>query len=242
MVVWDIAGERQVAKVQWLKDKGFDTGVVGATSPDGTRLCFVAPNRLTAWTLEPLSEIATLPKSSEAPSLRTLCFANDGESVAVANVDSTVELWNLKRKEHAGPWRAHQERIAGMAFTPDGQGLLTASHDTTIKLWDIRTQKELRRFGRSRNACELVAVSPDGTRVAGSEDSDPNIRIWDALSGQELAVLKSPSAAGVDYLAFTADGNTLVSGNSEEVRLWQAPSCEEIKKAEAKRQTAAGDR
>jgi WD40 repeat protein/serine/threonine protein kinase len=242
VVVWDIPGERQVAKVQWLPDKGFDTGIVGAMSPDGTRLCFVAPNRLTAWTLEPLSEIATLPKSAEAPCRRTLCFANDGESVAVANIDCTLELWNLRRKEHAGPWRAHWERIGGVAFTPDGQGLLSASHDTTIKLWDVKTQNELRRFGRSKNAWELVAVSPDGTRVAGCEDSDPNIRIWDAQSGQELAVLKSPSAAGVDYLAFLPDGNTLLTGNSEEVRLWQAPSWEGIKKAQAKKQKVAEER
>jgi WD40 repeat protein/serine/threonine protein kinase len=241
IVVWDILGERQLATVPWLSGgeipparwlgnwlgSGGARAVVGATSPDGKRLCFAAPNRLTIWNLETLEEMAALPKSPEAPEADSLCFANDGQSIALADDRCSIEVWNLARKEHLGPWHSHYEDIDALTFSSDGKALVSASQDTTIKLWDINTQKELRRFGRTQHAYNSVAISPDGTRVAGGEALG-FIKIWDAATGQEVALLKSPKA-GVSYLSFLPDGNTLLSGNAEEVRLWRAPSWQEIK-------------
>lgn len=149
IVIWDLPGKRQITNLPWIRTEGTPAG---ATSPDGKCLCFVAANRLTVWSLETFEELATLPRSAAAPTSSAVrCFANDGESIAVANEDCTVEVWNLARKERIGPWKAYRESITGMAFMPDGGGLLAASHETNLKLWDIKTQTELRHFGRTAN-------------------------------------------------------------------------------------------
>jgi len=236
-VLWDLPGERQITSLPRIRTEG--TSWV-STSPDGKCLCFVATNRLTVWSFETFEELATLPRLSPAPLPSKVCFANDSESIAVANEDCTVEVWNLARKERLGPWKAHRESMSGMAFMPGGEGLLTASHDTNLKLWDVKTQREVRHFGHTANTYTCVAVSPDGKRVAAASALNVYIGIWNAETGQEAARIKGFQGAEVDYLAFLADGNTLVSGTPEEVRLWRAPSWEEIvaaeKKTEAKTQ------
>jgi WD40 repeat protein len=158
-----------------------------------------------------------------------MCFSDDGQSIAVGNEDCTVEVWDLARKKRIGPWKAHRETISRVLFMPGGDGLLTASYDSTIKLWDIKTQMEARCFGRTENAYLSVAVSPDGKRVAGGSGVNNYIRIWSAETGQELSRL---DGVATRYLAFLADGNTLVSGTPQEIRLWRAPSWVEIETAE----------
>jgi WD40 repeat protein/class 3 adenylate cyclase len=243
IVVWDTPGARQLASLPWIRPEEA-TSVppeslearsfsAGALSPDGTRLCFVAPNRLSVWNLKTLDEFATLPKSSAAPLVETLCFANDNDSLAVGSEDCTVEVWNLARKERIGPWKAHRETIRAVAFMPDGKRLLTASQDSTIKLWNIESRQEVRTFGRTANGYFSVAVSPDGLRVVGGVGgSDICIRIWNAEDGQEVALLKGLPPAAVRHLAFLEDGNTLVSCSTAEVRLWRAPSWAEIEAIE----------
>ena len=189
--------------------------------------------RLTVWNLQTLREVVTLPKASAAPFPGTLRFANDSQSIAVANTDGTVEVWKLAGKKHIGPWQAHREPATAVAFMPGGKVLLTASCDSTIRLWNIETQKELRRFLRTENAYKAAAVSADGTRVAAAAwGREPCLIVWNVDTGQEVARFQGYG----EYLAFLADGNTLLSGFDEEVRqevrLWRAPSWAEIGAAE----------
>ena len=69
-----------------------------------------------------------------------------------------------------------------------------------------------------------LVVSPDGKRIASHGDHEDHIRLWDAVAGQEVAVLRGD----MEYpgaLAFSPDGSRLVSGSvypDNTVRLWDA--------------------
>jgi hypothetical protein len=66
-----------------------------------------------------------------------------------------------------------------------------------------------------------VAYSPDGRRIAsGSSDSD--VRVWDALTGTELAVLGGHKGY-VNSVRYSPDGRRIASGSDDgTVRIWDS--------------------
>jgi WD40 repeat protein len=236
--LWDVDRERRIASLT-----GFPSVVsLLGISPDSKLLVAVAAGKgLKVWNLEKLEEVATLPKSAAGMST-TPFFAANGGAVAVGNADGTVEVWEILRKDRVANWKAHRDTVTGVAFMPDGKKLVTVSTDHTARLWDVETQREVWSFGRALNAFYSVAVSPDGNRIAGGT-WDQSIKIWNAHTGHELVTLKGihdwldPNLRdrwdAVSSLVFLPpDGNTLISGTKHEVRIWRAPSWEEIAAAE----------
>jgi WD40 repeat protein len=69
------------------------------------------------------------------------------------------------------------------------------------------------------NAHRLV-VSDDGSRIAGAM-ADRSVRIWDANTGKQLALLRGHSDLVMD-VSFSPDGNLLASASYDRtVRVWQ---------------------
>jgi WD40 repeat protein len=63
-----------------------------------------------------------------------------------------------------------------------------------------------------------VAFSRDGKQVA-SGANDGTVRLWEAATGKEAAVLKHP--AFVQAVAFSPDGKSLAAGSIDGViKLW----------------------
>lgn len=81
-------------------------------------------------------------------------------------------------------------------------------------------------YGHTDHA-NYVVFSPDGARIA-SASTDMTVRIWDAVSGAELATLVG-HAAPVVTLAFSPDGAKLASGSDDgTLRLWDSQSGKEL--------------
>jgi WD40 repeat protein len=75
---------------------------------------------------------------------------------------------------------------------------------------------------------ERVAVSPDGTLVAGALDACAGeVKLWDVATGKEVAALaggKRPPSA----LVFNADGKRLAAGGDEGVHVWDVGTHKEL--------------
>jgi WD40 repeat protein/tRNA A-37 threonylcarbamoyl transferase component Bud32 len=69
-----------------------------------------------------------------------------------------------------------------------------------------------------------VAFSPDGTRIASGCGADLGVRLWDATTGEPVAVLTEHESS-VWSVAFSPDGKRIVSGSDDHtLRLWDAAS------------------
>jgi WD40 repeat protein len=79
-------------------------------------------------------------------------------------------------------------------------------------LWDLRTLAQIRDLhGLRGGTCQSVAFSPDGTRLAGSENSikGDRIRVWDVAHGT-LTPYRT-TTADVASIAYSPDGRLLAA-------------------------------
>ena len=53
-----------------------------------------------------------------------VAFSPDGKTLASANTDGTVCLWNVSSHKPSGkPLQGHKNEVWGLAFSPDGKTL-----------------------------------------------------------------------------------------------------------------------
>jgi WD40 repeat protein/uncharacterized caspase-like protein len=125
----------------------------------------------------------------------------------------------------------HLDAVDAVAISANGRTVLTGSLDHTARLWEVSTGKELRRFEGHSQRVTSVAFSPDGRAVlTGSWDSAA--RLWDAATGKELMrfVCRGKYSAGAVYsVAFSSDGQYVLTGCDNAVHLWDAKSGADLK-------------
>ena len=124
---------------------------------------------------------------AHSAAVNTLVFSPDGRTVATGSDDGTARLWDAATGKELHVLEGHLERVVGVEFNSDGRLLLTRSE-----------------YG-------LFTILEDGVARR------PEFRLWDAVTGQELAVLNDElsSNGGV----FSPDGRTFAQrwGN---VQMW----------------------
>jgi WD40 repeat protein/tRNA A-37 threonylcarbamoyl transferase component Bud32 len=139
-----------------------------------------------------------------------------------------VRVWELEGgKEVCPPLDA--EALADRAFSPDGTRLVTWRHvrrPHRVSVWDLATGQERVGWDTPRGVLAALAVSPDGTHVAGvTADGSPApkggappavmqvVNVWDAASGKELYTLPlaplGGAAPGSARAFFSPDGSRL---------------------------------
>lgn len=98
--------------------------------------------------------------------------------------------------------------VQGLALSSD-ERTLAVFDDQAIALWQWPEQKLLHRFDAQAVPLTAVALSADGTTLAGGT-TDGAIRIWDVAARKERATLRQ-HAWSVAALAITPDGKRLAS-------------------------------
>jgi WD40 repeat protein len=153
----------------------------------------------------------------------------DGGTFVIGGEEGKMALWHTHRPGPPTMLEGHKAPIAGVAFSPDGKWIASASWDGTIGLWQPNGRNI--RFLRGHNGVVWdVAFSRDGRTLASSAD-DGTIKLWNLASMQEAATLHGHEGP-VSGLAFSPDGNYLASAGGGTVRLWKAPTFEELSAAE----------
>ena len=146
--------------------------------------------------------------------LLALCSA----PVALAQATSSKPELVLQTG-HTGP-------VNAIALSSDGRVLISASDDNTLKIWDTATGNVLRTLYGHAQPVLAVALSPDG-RLIASGGEDLNVRVWDVASGEARVFGQQNSS--VKEMAFSGDGQQLVSLGSNELKVWDVASGREIR-------------
>jgi WD40 repeat protein len=211
--------------------------VVTVNAADPTvRLWDVASGRLERWLLEPGGRI-----------VRRLAFGR-GSWLLGAGEFPQVVVWDALTGRVRGRWAGgHKDAILALAVAPNGQLLATADHSGGLRVWDVR------RWSAAPAGADLpapvlltsrelgtpivrLAWTPDGRRVGAA--------VFENVYWQDVGVpadsvrsparplpgswwkARAPAHASAAAFHFSADGHTLLTGDSSWVQLWDGATRE----------------
>ncbi|GBD36579.1 hypothetical protein HRbin36_01704 [bacterium HR36] len=165
-----------------------------------------------------------------------LAFSPDGQALAVGKgtreLGGELEMWDVKTGGLAWTVHAHVSGVTSLAFTPDGKLLASGSWDKSVAIWDMETRTEKTRILMvPALVVRSLVFAPDGQTLAiATGPVDPrirqpgDIRLWDVASQAIHTTLRGHQRA-VTSLAYSTDGQTLVSGSADAtVRFWDLSS------------------
>lgn len=102
--------------------------------------------------------------------------------------------------------------VQTLLWSPDGSRLLISPIFSGAWIWQTETDAVVRfingRGGFSRESHH--AWSPDGSRIASVSDLDPDVHIWDPMTGEDYLAFNVPSP----WFTWSPDGTTLAVSDS----------------------------
>ncbi len=199
-------------------------------SSSGLRALDAAPEEYRNWEwrhLHSLLDGASLVLSVPGMDFLTLRLSPDGRQAAVGSDQGAVQLFDVATGRPGPVLRGHAGAVESLEYSPDGRQLGSGARDGTIRLWDPATgRQQFVLRGEGKGTPDLHYRS-DGKRIASHEASTEagkvKCRLWDATTGQQLAILgESPATGSLQVLTFRPDGKRVVASDGKFIRMYDA--------------------
>jgi WD40 repeat protein len=208
---------------QWLTNvraqEPAPTDNVIVWSPDGLKIAVSGSFGIHIYT-DQLKDASTQLDYANIP--YHIAWSPDSEKLAVANADSSVQVWDVRTGSLVANLLGHTAGAASVTWSPDGSRVASAGVDGTIRIWDVSPQRMIRVLQFDERPVRAVGWSPDGSKLV-SAGSESGLHIWDPNTGTLLAngdvstVLNGSVSWSKDSIAFFLSSPVLYDGATAEV-------------------------
>lgn len=227
VILWDISNPAYPVKLKTLTEHTSSVESIGFTS-DGKTLASKSYDSLILWDMSDPSNPELLSQTSGnwsasllfTPDDKTLITVKDGLTILlnVADKKSPVELISLDNGDAS-------TSVSNITLSADRNLLFLALYNGSILEWDITDLSNPKLLFTLEGDVSIngdvayantMAVSPDGGTLA-SGNSNATLGLWDITDPLTPVRLNfwGGHSLPVTSLAFSSDGDTLVSSSSE---------------------------
>lgn len=105
-------------------------------APNGKQFVTGGHNKVHLFPVSMFGFTKTL-KGTTSGWVENVCFSPDGRTIASANWNRTVTVWDVSAIEPLSIVAGHGSVVNEVSFSPDGRTIASASTDGTVLLWDV---------------------------------------------------------------------------------------------------------
>lgn len=218
--IWDLNGNciRAIAEhtsdvrcVDW----SLDYTKVASSSTDGT---------IKIWDAETGKSIITIKVESAT---YFIDWSPDGAKIVSGHADSKIRIWNADTGGEINSWTGSDYGwVNCVKWSPNGEKIASASDDgippylNGVKIWDANGNLLVSCRGHVYYV-NSVDWAPDGTKIVSgsSERGIPNVRIWDADTGECLEAI-SASEDAINAVSWSPKNDKICSASWGVVKVW----------------------
>jgi dipeptidyl aminopeptidase/acylaminoacyl peptidase len=148
-----------------------------------------------------------------AANVRLIAFSPDSRRIAgLLGARQGIAVWDTATGEQVATADYPEDAAAALAFTPQGDIVALGWGTRLIFRWDMRGEPQRIGLTDAPNTIWSLAISPDGKRIAGSDDAS-HLWLWNAETGLALHRWFGESDGNATVVAFSPDGKVLSSGD-----------------------------
>ena len=195
-------------------------------SPDGRRLASAGNSETYVWDVATQKKVATI--SPPFGGSAALSFSSDSKSVATANGDGFVRVYDANTGTLRGTPTEFSLEPFAVAFSPDGKSVIAGGMDKSISVIDPETGKPLRMLPKQPGLILSLDVSADGKQLAvlyGSAEhffEVNHIALWDLDNGAMSADFQKPGL-NITGGAFVGEHYFFAAASGNQLTLWSIP-------------------
>lgn len=204
-------------------------------SPDGKMIASSGDNwdsNIRLWDVQTGELFKTLKKRTafedfEGRDVNSVIFSPDGNMIASGSGNGTIRLWNPNTGKFIKYLEGHTKSVNSVVFSPNGNTLISTGEDG-VCLWDVNTGEYIDEF---QIPAVSAAFSPDGKTCAIASEIGISLRnahtfqFLESLTktaGSEDNNFRGKDIGSIESLAFSPDGNTIVSCGGNNIHLWDS--------------------
>ena len=229
-MIW--AGEDGALRI-WTTGDDADPSTLGkhgqvvriiACSPDGRQAATSGyDDVMKLWDLQRGIEVWTTKEHTK--DIDFLTISQNGKHIVAGSQRGHVEIWDVSNGMHLFTLE-HEHGVRAFARMHDGKNIVTSDGmGINLRIWNIENGTSVRTFEKSARFLPhigCIAVSPDDAHVV-TGGADPSLRVWEARTGHEIAVLRGHTEP-LQIVLIHPKGEQIVSGGLDHsVRVWDLP-------------------
>jgi WD40 repeat protein len=189
--------------------------------PDNERILVRADSGVQIFNLEKMEEELFIESSTNL-NRPAVALSPDGEKLAWALEDNSIQLIRLLDQGVIYTTNVHAGPITKLRFSPDGLSLFSASHDGWVK--QLNSDGELiNEFQPGGGEIVGIGISPDGTTIATIPLDGP-VKLWDTKNDQVVAELGGTGGYDTSDVAFSGDGQFIAADLATGLAVWDIKS------------------